>query len=155
MILGEVGNQRMACALRVVIILVICSSISSATSVSGKAKDQENQLSGISARIVEAIKRYLIHDLRSEDNSYRYWSIIDRLVANERLSTSGRPYLHRDGEDQTVEAKLPASFTLRNEKRDSTGINSLRDNRIQDGEGEATLTFHTLFSRKYINIIKK
>jgi hypothetical protein len=127
----------MECAQRVVIILVICSSISSARSLSRNVQDQENQYSGTPARIVGAITRHLIHDSNSEDNSRRDWSFMDRLIATEYLSSLGSLYSHREGEDQNAEAMFPAQFMVKNEKRDSGG-NSLRDNRIQDAEGETT-----------------
>lgn len=104
--------------------------------MSRNVQDQENQFDGIPARIVAVITRYLIHDLNSEDNSRRDWSLIDGLIGTEHSSSLGSSYSHREGEDQNVEAMFPAPFTVQNEKRDSRGGDSLRDNRIQDAEGK-------------------
>jgi hypothetical protein len=128
----------MECALRVVIIVVICAPISSAKSLLGDVQYQENQFSGIPSKILEAIKRYLILNPSSEDNLRHYWNVIDRAITAEHSSRLGGLHLHGEGEDQNVGTIFPAYLTVQNEKRDSTGRKSLQDDRITKEEGETT-----------------
>jgi hypothetical protein len=123
----------MECALRVVIILVIFASISSA-----KSLYRENQFSWISTKILEAIKGYLIQNPSSEQNLRSYWKVIDRLITTELPSRSGSIHLHGEGGDQNVETTFPAYLTVQNGKRDSTGRKSLQHDRIPIEEGEIT-----------------
>jgi hypothetical protein len=128
----------MDCALRVVIILVICASISSAKGLLGDLQYQENQFSGIISKILETIKRYLIRNRSSEQNLHPYWKVIDRLITTEHSSRLANLHLHGEGEDQNVETVFPAYLTVQNEERDSTRRKSLQDDRISNEEGETT-----------------
>ncbi|XP_033607428.1 uncharacterized protein LOC117282328 [Cryptotermes secundus] len=116
----------MECALRVVIILVICGSISSAKSLLGDVQYQENQFGGIPSKILEAMKRYLIRNTNSDHNLHPYW--IDRFITTARSSRLGSVHLRGEDEDR-------AYLTVQHENRDLTGRKSLQDDRITNEEG--------------------
>jgi hypothetical protein len=134
----------MGCALRVVIILVICSSISSAMGLLVKVQDQENQFGGNLARIVAAIKRYLTQTPGSEENLRRYWSLTEDLIAHEHLSSLGSLHRHGAGEDQKVEVMSPDYVAVQSEERNSASRKSSRDGRIVKEEGETVPTVPTV-----------
>jgi hypothetical protein len=128
----------MECALRVVIILVVCASISSAKGLLDNVQDQENRFSGIPARIVEAIKHYLILNPSSEENLLRYWNVIDKLIATQRSLHFESLHLRGGGEDQNTGTTFPDNFTVNNEERDPVGRKLLQDDRVTNEEGEIT-----------------
>jgi hypothetical protein len=132
-------SKEMACALRVVIV-VMCVSLSSAMSLLDNVYKQDNRFSDISTQILESMKHYLEIRPSFEENLHFYAKIIDWLTPTQQSSHLGRLDLQRKSEAENNGIIFPANFTTYSKKQESKGSKSLQDGdeTIEREEGEMT-----------------